>query len=126
MNQHDTMDVIFITDLRADAVIGIYEHERIIKQTISVDLEIGTSVSLAANNDNVEDTLNYKLLSKRVEAYIAQSEFQLIETLAEQLAKLIIQEFNVPWLKLTLHKPGALSNSRDVGVRIIRQKSQQQ
>lgn len=117
------MDTIFIHDLRADAVIGIYEKERNIKQTISVDLELGTSVSIAAANDNIEDTLNYKLLSKRVEAYIAQSEFQLIETLAERLATLIIEEFEVPWLQLTLHKPGALSNSRDVGVRIVRQVS---
>ncbi|MEE9333154.1 MAG: dihydroneopterin aldolase [Granulosicoccaceae bacterium] len=117
------MDIIFITDLRADAIIGIYERERTTKQTISVDLELGTSVKDAALNDNVEDTLNYKLLSKRVEAYIQQSEFQLIETLAERLAEIILREFNVPWLKLTLHKVGALSNSGDVGVRIIRHKT---
>jgi len=91
------MDIIFITDLRADAIIGIYEKER-----------------------NIKQTLNYKLLSKRVEAYIQQSEFQLIETLAERLAQLILNEFQVPWLKLTLHKVGALSNSGDVGVRIVR------
>lgn len=114
-------DIIFITDLRADAIIGIYDRERSIKQTISIDLELSTSVKAAAKNDSVDDTLNYKLLSKRVEAYIQQSEFQLIETLAERLAEIIINEFNVPWLKLTLHKGGALSNSRDVGVRIIRQ-----
>ncbi len=114
------MDIIFITDLRADAIIGIYDRERTVKQTISVDLELGTSVAMAAKNDNVEDTFNYKLLSKRVEAYIQQSEFQLIETLAEGLASIIMDEFNVPWLKLTLHKLGALSNSRDVGVRIVR------
>ena len=116
-----SMDIIFITDLRADAIIGIYDRERSIKQTISVDLELGTSVKSAARNDNVEDTLNYKLLSKRVEAYIQQSEFQLIETLAERLAGIIQTEFHVPWLKLTLHKVDALSNSGDVGVRIIRQ-----
>jgi len=114
------MDIIFITDLRADAIIGIYEKERNIKQTVSIDLELGTSVSAAAKNDDIEDTLNYKLLSKRVEAYIQQSEFQLIETLAERLAQLILNEFQVPWLKLTLHKVGALSNSGDVGVRIVR------
>lgn len=114
-------DIIFITDLRADAIIGIYDRERSIKQTISVDLELSTSVKNAAMNDNVDNTFNYKLLSKRVEAYIQQSEFQLIETLAERLAGIILNEFDVPWLKLTLHKVGALSNSRDVGVRIIRQ-----
>ncbi len=117
------MDTIFITDLRADAIIGIYDRERNIKQTISIDLELGTSVKDAAATDNVDDTFNYKLLSKRVEAYIQQSEFQLIETLAEHLAQLILDEFNVPWLKLTLHKVGALSNSRDVGVRIERHRT---
>jgi len=117
----ESSDIIFITDLQAEAVIGIYDRERSIKQTISVDLELGTSVKNAAKTDSVDDTFNYKLLSKRVESYIQQSEFQLIETLAERLAELILDEFNVPWLKLTLHKTGALSNSRDVGVRIIRQ-----
>jgi len=115
------MDTIFITDLRADAIIGIYERERTIKQTISVDLEIGTSVRQAAESDNIDDALNYKLLSKRVEAYIKQSEFKLIESLAEALARIILDEFDIPWLKLTLHKIDALSNSRDVGVRIVRE-----
>jgi len=114
-------DIIFITDLRADAIIGIYARERTVKQTISVDLELSTSVKDAAKTDSVDNTLNYKLLSKRVEACIQQSEFQLVETLAEHLASIIMDEFHVPWLKLTLHKVGALSNSRDVGVRIIRQ-----
>jgi len=109
--------------LRADAIIGIYERERSIKQTISVDLELSTSIKAAAKTDNIDDTFNYKLLSKRVEQYIQQSEFQLIETLAERLATLIMDEFDVPWLKLTLHKVGALSNSGDVGVRIIRESS---
>lgn len=115
------MDIIFITDLRAEAIIGIYERERTIKQTISVDLELGTSVKHAAKRDNVDDTLNYKLLSKRVESFIAESEYQLIETLAEELANMIIHEYKVPWLKLTLHKLNALSNSKDVGVRIVRE-----
>lgn len=113
-------DIIFITDLRAEAIIGIYDRERSIKQTISVDLELATSVKDAAEQDTIDATFNYKLLSKRVEAFIQQSEYQLIETLAEKLAQIILDEFNVPWLKLTLHKVGALSNSRDVGVRIIR------
>jgi len=117
------MDTIFISDLRADAIIGIYEKERSIKQTISIDLELGTSVKKAAERDNIEDALNYKLLSKRVEAYIQESEFQLIETLAERLAGIIMDEFGVPWIQLTLHKVGALSNSGDVGVRIVRSKN---
>lgn len=117
-------DIIFISDLRADAIIGIYKKERSVKQTISVDLELSASVKRAAEKDSVDDTFNYKLLSKRVEAYIQQSEFQLIETLAERLAQMIMSEFDVPWLKLTLHKVGALSNSGDVGVRIVRKSSE--
>jgi len=115
------MDIIFIEDLRADAIIGIYDKERTIKQTISVDLDIATCVKTSAKTDKIEDACNYKLISKRVEAYIQQSEFQLIETLAENLAQIILNEFHVPWVKLTLHKVGALSNSGDVGVRIVRQ-----
>lgn len=114
------MDAIFITDLRADAIIGIYERERSVKQTISIDLELGADIAKAAVSDSIDDAMNYKELSKRVEAYIMQSEFQLIETLAERIAQLILNEFNVPWLTLTLHKVGALSNSGDVGVRIKR------
>lgn len=119
----ETPDIIFLTDLRADAIIGIYDRERTIKQTISVDLELETSIRDAAATDNVEDTFNYKVLSKRVEAFIAQSEFQLIETLAERLASMILDEFHVPRVTLTLHKTGALSNSQDVGVRIVRRSS---
>lgn len=117
------MDIIFIDDLRAEAIIGIYEKERNVKQTISIDLELGTSIAKAAQSDNIDDTFNYKMLSKRVEAYIKESEFQLIETLAERIAELILREFDVTWLKLTLHKPGALSNSKDVGIRIVRSAS---
>jgi len=117
------MDSIFITDLRADAIIGIYERERTIKQTISIDLELGADIAKAASRDNIVDALNYKDLSKQVESYVSQSQFQLIETLAERVAELILNEFNVPWLSLTLHKVGALSNSGDVGVRIKRHRS---
>lgn len=114
------MDIIFITDLRADAIIGIYDRERTRKQTISVDMEFASDVRAAAATDHIDQALNYKAISKRVEAYIQQSEFQLVESLAEGITQLVMQEFGVTWIKLTLHKLGALSNSGDVGVRIIR------
>jgi len=114
------MDTIFITDLRAEAIIGIYDWEREKKQTVSVDLEMSTDITKAAATDNIESALNYKAISKRIEQYISESEFQLVETLAEKLSEVVRNEFNVQWLRLTLHKPGALSNSRDVGVRIER------
>jgi len=114
------MDIVFITDLRADAIIGIYDWERKQKQTISIDIEMSTDIAKAAAIDDIESALNYKAISKRIEQFIVNSEFQLVETLAERLSEVIQQEFGVQWLRLTLHKPGALSNSKDVGVRIER------
>lgn len=114
------MDIIFISDLRVDTIIGIYDWERSTLQTVALDVEMGTDIAKAAASEDIENTLNYKEISKRLESYIADSRFQLVETLAERLSEIILSEFNVPWVRLTLHKPGALSNSRDVGVIIER------
>ncbi|MDH3979530.1 MAG: dihydroneopterin aldolase [Gammaproteobacteria bacterium] len=114
------MDIVFITDLRIEAIIGIYDWERKVKQTISVDLEMGADIPRAAATDDIEDTLNYKAVSKRLIEFIGNSEYQLVETLAEKVAEIVIGEFNVPWLRLTVHKPGAVRGSRDVGVIIER------
>jgi len=114
------MDIIFISDLRAETIIGIFDWERNQKQIVSVDIEMAADIARSAAADNIDGTLNYKAVSKRVEQFITESSFQLIETLAERLSELILSEFDVPWLRLTVHKPGALSNSRDVGVRIER------
>lgn len=117
---HRPTDVIFIDTLETDAIIGIYEKERTVRQSIRIDLELACDIGRAAASDDIADTLNYKALSKRVEAYVKQSSFQLVETLAHRTAEMILDEFDVDWLQLTLHKPGALSNSRDVGIRIVR------
>lgn len=114
------MDTIFISDLRAEAIIGIFEWERSQKQTISIDIEMAADIAAAAATDHIDQTLSYKDVSKRVEQFTAESQFQLVETLAERLSEIIREEFNVSWLRLTVHKPGALSNSKDVGVRIER------
>ena len=114
------MDTVFITDLRIETLIGIYDWERKIRQTISLDLEMGTDIRAAAATDAIEDTLNYKAVAKRLIAFVEASEFQLVETLAEKIADIVLTEFNVPWLRLTLHKPGAVRGSRDVGVIIQR------
>lgn len=114
------MDIIFITDISVETIIGIYDWEREQKQTVSIDLEMATDIAAAAASEDIEQTLNYKDISKRIEEYIVDSQFQLIETMAEKLAALIQQEFGVGWLRLTVHKPGALSNATDVGVRIER------
>lgn len=114
------MDIVFISDLRIETIIGIYDWERKVKQTISLDLEMGADIQRAAATDAIEDTLNYKAVSKRLIGFVGESEYQLVETLAEKIAEIVISEFSVPWLRLTVHKPGAVRGSRDVGVIIER------
>ena len=114
------MDIVFINDLRIETIIGIYDWERKVKQTISLDLEMGTDIGKSAETDAIEDTLNYKAVAKRLIAFVGDSEYQLVETLAEKIAAIVLIEFDVPWLKLTVHKPGAVRGSRDVGVIIER------
>lgn len=114
------MDIIFIRELRVDAVIGIYDWERAIKQTLSFDLEMATDIAKAAASDHIDDTLNYKAVAKRVITFVEGSDFQLVETLAERVADLIRSEFAVPWLRLTLNKGGAVRGAKGVGVIIER------
>ena len=114
------MDLIFIRDLRVETVIGIYEWERQIKQTVSIDLEMGADIRTAAATDSIADTLNYKAVSKRLIQFVSESQFLLVETLAERIAAILLEEFQVPWLRLALSKPGAVRGSREVGVVIER------
>ena len=114
------MDIVFISDLRIETIIGIYGWERKVKQTVSLDLEMAADIRKAAATDSIEDTLNYKAVAKRLIAFVGESEFQLVETLAERIAGIVTEEFGVSWLRLKLHKPGALRGSRDVGVMIER------
>jgi dihydroneopterin aldolase len=114
------MDKVYIRDLRIDTVIGIYDWEREVRQTVSLDLEMATDIRRAAHSDSIEDTLNYKAVAKRLIQYVGDSDFQLVETLAERCAALVLDEFDVPWLRLRLSKPGAVRGSRDVGIIIER------
>ena len=114
------MDIVFIHDLQIETVIGIYDWERKIRQTISLDIEMATDISRAAKSDDIEDALSYKSVAKRLIEFIEQSEFELVEALAEKICGIVIEEFSVPWVKLTLHKPGAVRGSKSVGVIIER------
>lgn len=114
------MDIVFIRDLRVDTVIGIFDWERRIRQTVSIDLEMGTDIARAAATDSIDDTLDYKAVAKRLIDFVGKSEFLLVETLAERIAGIVREEFNVPWLRLTLGKPGAVSGAQAVGVVIER------
>ena len=109
-----------MADLRVDTVIGIFDWERCIRQTVSIDLEMAADIRAAAATDAIDDTLNYKAVAKRIIDFVQQSEFQLIETLAEHIARLVVSEFGVSWTRVTLHKPGAVRGSRDVGIVIER------
>lgn len=115
-------DIVFINDLRVTTTIGIYDWERKIKQTLSFDIEMATDITKAASTDSINDALNYKAVAKRVIDTVESSEFFLVETLAEKIASLILEEFKIPWVKLTLHKMGAVRGSKSVGLVIERGK----
>lgn len=114
------MDTIFLTDLRVDCVVGIWEWERKIRQTVSIDLEMGADIRKAAASDDIVDTLNYKAVAKRIQQFVGDSGFQLVETMAEEIARVILTEFTVPWVQVRVNKPGAIRGARDVGVSIRR------
>lgn len=114
------MDIVFIRGLEIETVIGIYDWERKIRQTVVFDLEMSGDVRRAAASDRISDALDYKTISKRLIQFVEESEFQLVETLAERCAEIVRNEFDVKWVRLTLNKRGAVSAARDVGVIIER------
>jgi len=113
-------DIVFIEDLRIQTVIGIYDWEREITQTVSLDLQMAFDIRNAGKSDDIADTLDYKAVSKRLIQFVEASEFQLVEALAERCAHIVLKEFPVRWLKLKLSKPGAVRGSSAVGVIIER------
>ena len=114
------MDIVYIRDLKIETVIGIYDWEREIRHTVSLDRDMAHDISLAAASDDIADTLDYKAVAKRLISFVSESEFQLVETMAERCAAIVREEFSVPWVRLRLSKPGAVRGSRDVGVIIER------
>jgi dihydroneopterin aldolase len=116
----DAGDRIFLHGLAVDCIIGFIEWERRIKQTVVLDVEMPVDCARAAESDDVADTLDYKRVAKRLIAFIEESDFRLVETLAHRAAMLIIQEFGVDWVRLSVNKPGAIRHSKDVGVAVMR------
>jgi len=114
------MDMVFIEDLRIETVIGIYDWERKIRQVVALDLEMAFDNRTPAASDKIQDTLDYKAVSKRLIGFVESSHFELVETLAERCALIVREEFHVPWLRLKLSKPGAVTGSKAVGVIIER------
>ena len=117
------MDTVFIRALSIDTKIGIYEWERQIRQTVVLDVEMGADIARAAATDAIEDTLNYKAVAKRLIQFVGASEYQLVETLAEECARIVREEFGVPWVRLTLNKKGAVRGADGVGIVIERGQS---
>ncbi len=114
------MDIIFLHEMKVETIIGIWEWERKIRQTISIDREMSADIRKSAESDSVDDTLDYKSVAKRVQTFVGESTFQLVETLAEKIAAIVLDEFDVAWVRVRVNKPGAIRDAKDVGVLIER------
>lgn len=114
------IDLIYLHDLKVDCIIGIWAWERRTTQNITIDLDMAVDVRRAAASDRIEDTLNYKAVAKRVIAFVGDSRFQLVETLTERIAELVLGEFLVPWVRVAVNKRGAIRGATDVGVIVER------
>lgn len=110
------MDIIYLHDLKVDCIIGIWEWERRTTQTLTIHLDMAVDIQRAAASDSIEDTLDYKSVAKQVITFVSASQFQLVETLTEKIAELILTEFKVPWVRVKLNKKGAIRGATDVGV----------
>ncbi len=114
------MDKVFINNLQVETIIGIFDWEREVRQVVSIDLEMEFDNKKAAKSDDIEDALDYKKIGKRIIAFVEKSKYKLIERLAEQIAKLVLKEFPVSSLVVSVNKPGAMRGSESVGIRITR------
>ena len=120
MNGSVSGDRIFLRGLAIECIIGFIEWERRVRQKVVIDLEMPVDCAHASRTDEVENTLDYKKVAKRIITFVSESQFKLVETLAQRIAMIVLVEFGVPWVRLTVNKPGAIRGSRDVGVTIER------
>lgn len=114
------MDAIFLRDLRVQTIVGVWDWERQMPQTVSIDLEVGADIVKAAASDKLDDTVNYKAVAKGVTELVVEGQFRLVETMAQRIADYILSDHSATWVRVTVNKPGALRATRDVGVRIER------
>jgi dihydroneopterin aldolase len=114
------MDLVYLRDLKIECVIGIYEWERRLKQALYIDLDMAADIARAAKTDAIGDTLDYKAVAKRLQQFVGESQFQLVETLAERIAGIVLTEFKVPWVRVRINKKGAVRGADAVGVMIER------
>lgn len=114
------MDIVFIRGLVIETIVGVHDWEKRTPRPVILDLEMGDDCTRAAASDLIADALDYDAITQRLTDFVSQSHFELVETLAEGCATIVREEFQVPWLRLTLHKPGAVGEGVDVGVVIER------
>lgn len=114
------MDIVYIQGLRVDTVIGVYDWERHVPQTLVLDVEMGTDIGPAAASDAIAQALDYHAVARRIAGFAESSRFQLVETMAEGIASMLEREFGVRWLRLRVAKPGAVPGAAAVGVVIER------
>lgn len=114
------MDIVYLSELKVETTIGVSDWERKTRQFVLIDLEMGTDARPAGVSDNIADALDYRDVAKRIREDVEASQFHLIEALAEHLGQMLLKEFNLPWLRLKLTKPGAIRGTRHVGIIIER------
>ena len=118
-----SVDKIFLSEIKIETTVGIWEWEKRIKQTVIIDIEMSADIKKAAATDDINDTLNYKAVAKSVRKLVEESQFQLVETMAEKISELILTEHDVDWVKVKVNKPGAIRGSKGVGIIIERGKN---
>jgi len=116
------MDSILLRDLRIEVLIGIHKRERHVAQVVSIDLEIGLPGTTVFATDKVADTIDYEQVALRIKALAGTGHFRLVETFAERIARLLIDEFKAPWVKVSAAKIGILPNAKFAGVSIERRR----
>jgi len=116
------MDAILIRDLRVETLIGIHKRERHVTQTVSIDLDIGLPGTTVFTSDKVSDTIDYEQVALKIKALAASGHYRLVETLAERIARLLLEELGAPWAKISVAKIGILANAKFVGVTIERKR----
>lgn len=114
------MDKIFLSQLSVECIVGIWDWERRVKQIVIIDVEMAADIRKAAATDHIDDTIDYKRVAKRLLTFVGESQYQLVETLTEAIAKVLVTEFGVSWVKVRLNKRGAIRGARDVGIEIER------
>jgi dihydroneopterin aldolase len=117
------MDIIFLHDFKVKTLIGIYPWERMVRQTVRIDLEIALPTSRACQTDRIEDALDYALIIERINDILANRHFSLLEALAEHIAQTVLTEFKSPWVKVSVAKLGIIRGVKRLGVCIERKAS---